>query len=33
MSLAQTYYNANSDRLNRTATRLTLVGTFSSRGR
>ena len=27
-SLAQTYFNANSDRLNRTATRLTVVGTF-----
>jgi magnesium transporter len=27
MSLAQTYFNANADRLNRTATRLTVVGT------
>jgi magnesium transporter len=28
MSLAQTYFNANADRLNRTATRLTIVGTL-----
>ncbi len=28
MSLAQTYFNANSDRLNQTATRLTVVGTI-----
>jgi magnesium transporter len=28
MSLAQTYFNANADRLNRTATRLTVVGTL-----
>jgi magnesium transporter len=28
MSLAQTYFNANADRLNRTATRLTVVGTI-----
>ena len=28
MSLAQTYYNANADRLNGTATRLTVVGTL-----
>jgi magnesium transporter len=28
MSLAQTYFNANADRLNGTATRLTVVGTF-----
>ena len=27
MSLAQTYFNANADKLNRTATRLTVVGT------
>jgi magnesium transporter len=28
MSLAQTYFNANADRLNQTATRLTVVGTI-----
>jgi magnesium transporter len=28
LSLAQTYFNANSDRLNQTATRLTVVGTI-----
>ena len=28
MSLAQTYFNANADRLNGTATRLTVVGTL-----
>jgi magnesium transporter len=28
MSLAQTYFNANADRINGTATRLTVVGTF-----
>jgi magnesium transporter len=28
MSLAQTYFNANADKLNRTATRLTVVGTI-----
>jgi magnesium transporter len=28
MSLAQTYFNANADRLNSTATKLTVVGTF-----
>jgi magnesium transporter len=28
MSLAQTYFNANADRLNGTATKLTVVGTF-----
>jgi len=28
MSLASTYYNASSDRLNRTATRLTVIGTI-----
>ena len=28
MSLAQTYFNANADRLNSTATRLTVVGTL-----
>ena len=28
MSLAQTYFNANADRLNRTATRLAVVGTL-----
>jgi magnesium transporter len=28
LSLAQTYFNANADRLNRTATRLTIIGTL-----